>query len=76
MNHKARTRGNALKTGWLGAVAGTAILLAPVYAHAQSVPLSKALPADGYASNGYASSARSLPGLTWFRPLRRPSPPG
>ena len=58
MNHKAQTRVNAVKTRWLAAVAGTAILLAPVYAHAQSAPmLTKALPPDGYYANSYPPGA-------------------
>ena len=55
MNCELQTHGKSLKARWLGVVAGAAILLAPVYAHAQSAPiLTKALPADGYLpANGY-----------------------
>jgi hypothetical protein len=64
MNNYAQTGGNLFKTGLLGAVAGAAISLAPVHAYAQSVPmLTKALPQDGYASNGYASSG---PFASWL----------
>jgi hypothetical protein len=39
-------------------VAAAAIMLAPVYAHAQSVPmLTKALPPDGYYANTYPPGA-------------------
>src|SRR5579883_3441677 len=38
MNRKARTPVNAIKTRWLAAVAGLAMCLAPIYAHAQSAP--------------------------------------
>jgi hypothetical protein len=55
MENSAQTRGNWFRTRWLGALAGAAILLAPVYAHAQNaqppIPV-KALPSDGYVSNG------------------------
>ena len=45
-------------TRLLGAVAAAAIMLAPVYAHAQSAPmLTKALPADGYYANSYPPGA-------------------
>ena len=58
MKNRAQTCGNPFKTRWLGAVAGAAISLAPVYAHAQSVPmLTKALPADGYYANSYPPGA-------------------
>jgi len=44
MNRKAQTRGNPIKARWLAAVAGAALSLAPVYAHAQNAPsLNKAL---------------------------------
>jgi hypothetical protein len=38
MKHEAKTGGNKFKARWLGAVAGAAILLAPVYAQAQTDP--------------------------------------
>src|ERR1700733_9153621 len=42
----------------LGAGAAAAIMLAPVYAHAQSAPiLTKALPPDGYYANVYPPGA-------------------
>jgi hypothetical protein len=44
MNRKVQTRGNPIKARWLAAVAGAALSLAPVYAHAQNAPsLNKAL---------------------------------
>src|SRR5271168_2661986 len=70
MNHKARTRGNPLKIRWLGAVAGAVVSLAPVYAHAQSVPSY----ANGYSGGVFRSwldmvSASQAAQPSWMTPL-------
>jgi hypothetical protein len=58
MKSHALTCVRSFNTGLLGAVAAAAIMLAPVYAHAQSVPmLTKALPPDGYYTNIYPPGA-------------------
>jgi hypothetical protein len=58
MKFHALTCVRSFNTRLLGAVAVAAIMLAPVYAQAQSVPmLTKALPADGYYANIYPPGA-------------------
>jgi hypothetical protein len=58
MKSHALTCVRPFNTRLLGAVAAAAIMLAPVYAHAQSAPmLTKALPANGYYANSYPPGA-------------------
>jgi hypothetical protein len=60
MNHKTQTRGNPLKIRWLGAVAGVAILLAPLSAQAQNAPIvTKDRPFDAYPSDYSSDPIRS-----------------
>ena len=79
MNHKAQTRGDPLKIRWLGAVAGAAILLAPLSAQAQNAPIvTKDRPFDAYPS-AYSSdpfrswldmvSASQAAQPNWMTPL-------
>jgi hypothetical protein len=61
MKNELQSRGNPIKTRWLGAVlAGAAISLAPVCAHAQSAPIVNKSPAwDAYPSAYSADPIRS-----------------
>jgi hypothetical protein len=79
MRNCAQTRGNPFKTRWLVALAGAAMSLAPVYAHAADLPLlTKALPSDGYQSSGPVTiftpwldmvSASQAAQPSWMTPL-------
>jgi hypothetical protein len=80
MKHEAKTGGNQFKARWLGAVVG-AILLAPVYAQAQTAPvLTKDRPLDAYESGGpFRSwldmvSASQAAQPNWISPLVTTTP--
>jgi hypothetical protein len=77
MKNHGRTGGHPFKTRWLGALAGAAISLAPVCAHAQNaqppIPVKAPPPSAGYLSNGPSwldmVSATQAAQPRWMTPL-------